>query len=53
MIRLTTDNAQKMQILLATILMPGDAPLNLEGGTAPIEPVPDRPVYIVQLDYKM
>ncbi|HYJ89380.1 MAG TPA: hypothetical protein VEW46_25180 [Pyrinomonadaceae bacterium] len=53
MIRLTTDNAQKMQILLATILMPDDAPLNLAGGTAPIEPVPGRPVYVVQLDYKM
>jgi hypothetical protein len=53
MIRLTTDNAQRMQILLATILMPDDAPLNLEGGTEPIKPVPGRPVYIVQLVYKM
>lgn len=50
-VRLNTDFAQKIQILLVKVLMAGDPPLQLPG-TAEIEPMPDRPVCVCQLDYK-
>ncbi len=53
LIRLTTDNAQKLQFLLVKMLMPGDAPLQLKGTKQLIEPMSDRPVLVCQLDYKM
>jgi len=53
MIRLNTDNAQKMQVLLVKTLMPGDAPLKLKGSNQLIEPMTDRPVLVCHLDYKM
>ena len=53
LIRLSTDQAQKMQIMLVKTLMPGDAPLKLQGALQPIEPMPDRPVFVCQLDYKL
>ena len=53
LIRLTTDNAQKMEVLLVKMLMPGDAPLQLKGTKQLIEPMSDRPVLVCQLDYKM
>jgi hypothetical protein len=53
LIRLSTDQAQKMQILLVKMLMPGDAPLKLHGAKQPIEPMSDRPVFVCQLDYKL
>jgi hypothetical protein len=53
LIRLTTDQAQKMQVMLVKMLMPGDAPLKLEGARQMIEPMPDRPVFVCQLDYKL
>ena len=53
LIRLNTDNAQKIQVMLVKMLMPGDAPLKLQGAAQPIEPMPDRPVFVCQLDYKL
>ena len=53
LIKLDTDNAQKMQVLLVKTLMPGDAPLQLKGTKRLIEPMPDRPVFVCHLDYKM
>jgi len=53
LIRLQTDNAQKIQVMLVKMLMPGDAPLKLQGALQPIEPMPDRPVFVCQLDYKL
>jgi hypothetical protein len=53
MIRLNTENAQKMQVLLVKTLMPGDAPLKLKGTNRLIEPMPDRPVFVCHIDYKM
>src|SRR6185369_4144872 len=53
MIRLNTDNAQKLQVLLVKTLMPGDAPLKLKGSKQLIEPMTDHPVLVCHLDYKM
>ncbi len=53
LIRLSTDQAQNIQIMLVQTLMPGDAPLKLHGAAQPIEPMPDRPVFVCQLDYKL
>jgi len=53
MIRLTTENAQKLQVLLVKMLMPGDAPLQLKGTKQLIEPMSDRPVLVCHIDYKM
>ena len=53
LIRLTTDTAQKLQVLLVKMLMPGDAPLQLKGSKQLIEPMPDRPVLVCHIDYKM
>jgi hypothetical protein len=53
MIRLNTDNAQKLQVLLVKMLMPGDAPLQLKGTKQLIEPMPDRPVLVCHVDYRM
>lgn len=50
-VRLNTDLQQRIQIALVKVLMAGDAPLQLPG-TAPILPMPDRPVCVCQLDYK-
>jgi len=50
-VRLTTDLAGNIQILLVKVLIPGDSPLQIPG-TAPIQPLPDRPVCVCQLDYK-
>jgi hypothetical protein len=50
-VRLATDLAQNIQILLVKVLIPGDPPLQIPG-TAPIQPMPDRPVCVCQLDYK-
>ena len=52
-IRLNTDNAQKMQVLLVKTLMPGDAPLQLKGTKQLIAPMPDLPVLVCHLDYKL
>ena len=52
LMRLTTDKAQKIQIVNLKVLNPGDPPLTLPGAK-PIESVPRRPVYVCQLDYKM
>lgn len=52
-IRINTDEAKKMQVLLVKTLMPGDAPLQLKGAKQLIEPLPDRPVLVCQLDYKV
>ncbi len=53
LIRLNIDSAQKIQVMLVKMLMPGDAPLKLQGAMQPIEPMPDRPVFVCQLDYKL
>ena len=53
LIRLNTDNAKKIEVMLAKVLMPGDAPLKLQGAKQLIEPMTDRPVFVCQLDYKM
>jgi hypothetical protein len=53
LIRLNTDNAQKLQVLLVKMLMPGDAPLQLKGTKQLIEPMPDRPVLVCHVDYRM
>ena len=53
LIRLDTENAQKMQVLLVKLLKPGDAPLKLKGARQPIEPMTDRPVLVCHIDYKM
>ena len=53
LIRINTDNAKKMQVLLVKMLMPGDAPMQLKGAKELIEPKPDRPVLVCHLDYKM
>jgi hypothetical protein len=53
MIRLNTDKAQKLQVLLVKMLMPGDTPLKLKGTPQLIEPMSDRPVLVCHLDYKM
>jgi hypothetical protein len=53
MIRLNTTNAQKMEVKLVKVLMPGDAPLQLQGTKEKIEPMSDRPVLVCQLDYKL
>lgn len=53
LVRLNIDNAQKMQVLLVKMLMPGDAPLKLKGARQPIEPMTDRPVLVCHIDYKM
>ena len=50
-VRLNTDFAQNIQILLVKVLIAGDPPLQLPG-TAKIEPMPDGPVCVCQLDYK-
>ena len=50
-VRLNTDFLQRIQIVLIKTLIPGDAPLQIPG-TAKIEPMPDRPVCVCQLDYK-
>lgn len=52
LIRLNTDNAQKIQVRLVQMLMPGDKPLMLQGAAKPIDPLSDRPVLVCQLDYK-
>ncbi len=51
MIRLDTTSAQRMQVKLVQLLMPGDPPLQLQGATKLIEPMSDRPVLVCQLDY--
>jgi hypothetical protein len=51
LIRLNTDNAQKMRITYLAMLRPGDEPLRMDGAPNPIEPMPDRPVYVCQLYY--
>lgn len=53
LIRLNTDNAQKIQVMLVKVLMPGDVPLKLQGALQPVEPMPDRPVFVCQLGYKL
>jgi hypothetical protein len=53
LIRLNTDKAQKIEVMLVKMLMPGDAPLKLKGSNQLIEPMTDRPVLVCQLDYKM
>ena len=53
LIRLNTDNAQKIQVMLLKVLMPGEAPLKLQGALQPVEPMSDRPVFVCQLDYKL
>lgn len=53
LIRLNTDRAQKIQVLLVKMLMPGDQPLKLKGSEHPIEPLRQGPVFVCQLDYKM
>lgn len=53
LIRLNTDQAQKMQIMLVKMLLPGDAPLKLQGARQMIEPMPDRPVFVCQLNYEL
>lgn len=53
LIRLNNSNAQKMQVMLVKTLMPGDAPLKLQGTKQLIEPMADRPVFVCQLDYKI
>ena len=53
LIRLNTQNAQNIQVLLVKVLMPGDAPLQLKGSKQLIEPMTDRPVFVCHLDYKM
>ena len=50
-VRLATDIVGDIKILLVKVLLPGDTPLQLPG-TAKIEPMPDRPVCVFQLDYK-
>jgi hypothetical protein len=50
-VRLATDVLGNIQILLLKVLMAGDPPLQIPG-TAPIQPMPDRPVCVFQLDYK-
>jgi hypothetical protein len=52
LIRLNTDNSQKIQVRLVQMLMPGDAALKLQGAEKLIEPLSDRPVLVCQLDYK-
>jgi len=53
LIRLNTDRAQKIQVLLVKMLMPGDQPLKLKGSADPIEPLRQGPVFVCHLDYKM
>ncbi|HWF89429.1 MAG TPA: hypothetical protein VN659_11370, partial [Pyrinomonadaceae bacterium] len=53
MIRLATENAQKLEVLLVKMLMPGDPPLQLKGTKQLIEPMADRPVLVCHIDYKM
>lgn len=53
LVRLNIDKAQNIQVMLVKTLMPGDAPLKLKGALQPIEPMPDRPVFVCQLDYKL
>lgn len=53
LIRLNTDKVQQIQVMLVKTLMPGDQPLKLQGSEHPIEPVPNGPVFVCQLDYKM
>jgi hypothetical protein len=52
LIRLITDKAEKIQIVLLKMLNPGDPTLTLPG-IKPIESKPNQPVYVCQLDYKM
>lgn len=53
LVRLSIDKAQNIQVMLVKTLMPGDAPLKLQGAVQLIEPMPDRPVFVCQLDYKL
>lgn len=53
LIRLNTNKAENIQVLLVKVLMPGDAPLQLKGSKQLIEPMTDRPVFVCHLDYKM
>jgi hypothetical protein len=53
LIRLNTDRAQQIQVLLVKMLMPGDQPLKLKGSADPIEPARQGPVFVCHLDYKM
>lgn len=53
LIRLNTDKAEKMRILHLWVLRPGDHPIQPEGATAPIEPAPDRPVFVCRLYYDL
>lgn len=53
LIRLNTDDAKKMEVMLVKVLTPGDAPLKVGGARQLIEPMPDRPVFVCQLDYKL
>ncbi|HEY0726329.1 MAG TPA: hypothetical protein VGD41_20595, partial [Pyrinomonadaceae bacterium] len=53
LVRLNIDKVQNIQVMLVKTLMPGDAPLKLKGALQPIEPMPDRPVFVCQLDYKL
>jgi hypothetical protein len=53
LIRLNTQNAQNIQVLLVKVLMPGDTALQLKGSRQLIEPMADRPVFVCHLDYKM
>ncbi|HYV13295.1 MAG TPA: hypothetical protein VE980_20490 [Pyrinomonadaceae bacterium] len=50
-VRLNTDVVGDIQIVLLKVLLAGDPPLQIPG-TAKIEPMPDRPVCVCQLDYK-
>jgi hypothetical protein len=53
LIRLNTDDAQKIRITHLRVLMPGDEALRLDGAPKPIDPLPDRPVYVCQLYYDL
>jgi hypothetical protein len=53
LVRLNTDNVQRIEIALVKLLLPGDQPLKLPAAEDPIEPLKDGPVYVCQLDYKL
>jgi hypothetical protein len=50
-VRLNTELAQSIQIVLVKVLVAGDPPVETPGRML-IHPMQDRPVYVCQLDYK-
>ena len=53
LIRVSNENAKKIEVMLVKMLMPGDAPLTIQGSEHPIGPEGTKPVFVCQLDYKM